>query len=108
MYQGKHEILNPERHEEKRNECISYRGGAIYTFDLNADLAYSRGDLKGGLAEDVDLAFPHRVDALSAHRGDDGIAAVGEDVLPIGGNEPPLREVRTHLVEGQSAGVVIE
>lgn len=30
MYQGKHEIFNPESHEETRNQCISYRGGAIY------------------------------------------------------------------------------
>ncbi|MGM9753140.1 MAG: DUF5053 domain-containing protein [Candidatus Cryptobacteroides sp.] len=31
MYQGKHELFNPEGHEETRNQSISYRGGAIYT-----------------------------------------------------------------------------
>lgn len=30
MYQGKRKLLNPQKHEETRNEVISYRGGAIY------------------------------------------------------------------------------
>lgn len=30
MYQGKREILNPERHEEHRSQAMSYRGGAIF------------------------------------------------------------------------------
>ena len=82
--------------------------GHHLVLDLHADLADGGDDLKGGLTEDVDLALPHRVDAVAAHRGDDGIALGGEDVLPIGGHQPPLREVRSHLIEGQRSGVVVQ
>lgn len=31
MYQGKIKLMNPQKHEETRKDCVSYRGGAIYT-----------------------------------------------------------------------------
>ena len=37
MYQGKRKIFNPQRHEENRNEVISYRGGAIYNAFVELD-----------------------------------------------------------------------